>query len=45
MDTYFGRLNITLSFHDENTLGIYMNKTAEDFMDTYQGFATGKRVM
>ena len=45
IDTYFGRLNITLSFQDENTLGIYMNKTAEDFMDTYQGFASGKRVL
>ena len=44
IDKYFGRLNITLSFQDENTLGIYMNKTAEDFLDTYQGFAAGKKV-
>lgn len=44
IDKYFGRLNITLSFPDENTLGVYMNKTAENFLDTYQGFASGKRV-
>ncbi len=44
IDKYFGRLNITLSFQDENTLGVYMNKTAEDFLDTYQGFATGTKI-
>lgn len=44
IDQYFGRLNITLSFQNENTLGVYMNKTAEDFLDTYQGFACGTRL-
>ncbi len=43
IDQYFGRLNITLSFQDEHTLGVYMNKTAEDFLDAYQGFASGTR--
>lgn len=42
IDEYFGVLNMTFSFKDESTLGIYMNKTAEDFFSTYQGFATGK---
>ena len=41
-DDYFGILNMNFGFKDENTVGIYMNKTAEDFFDTYQGFATGK---
>ena len=44
IDKYFGHLNITLSFQNENTLGVYMNKTAEDFLDTYQGFASGTRL-
>lgn len=44
IDKYFGRLNITLSFQDKDTLGVYMNKTAEDFLDTYQGFASGTRI-
>lgn len=42
IDTYFGTLNITLSFRDD-LLGVQMNKCAEDFLDTYQGYATGKR--
>jgi hypothetical protein len=33
---------MTFGFKDENTVGIFMNKTAEDFFTTYQGFATGK---
>lgn len=40
IDTYFGRLHMTFSFKDEKTLGIYMTKTAEDFLDEYTGFAT-----
>ena len=42
IDDYFGILNMNFGFKDENTVGIYMNKTAEDFFHTYQGFATGK---
>ncbi len=42
IDKYFGILNMNFSFKDENTLGIYMNKTAEDFLDTYQGYADGR---
>jgi hypothetical protein len=41
-DDYFGILNMNFGFQDENTVGIYMTKTAEDFFNTYQGFATGK---
>ena len=42
IDDYFGILNMNFGFKDENTLGIYMNKTAEDFFNTYKGFATGR---
>ena len=42
IDDYFGILNMNFGFKDENTVGIYMNKTAEDFFDTYKGFATGR---
>lgn len=41
IDTYFGRLNINLGFTDDK-LGVYMNKTAEDFLNEYTGFASGK---
>ena len=41
IDNYFGILNMNFGFKDENTVGIYMDKTAEDFFNTYQGFATG----
>ena len=43
IDIYFGRLNITISFADENSVGIYMSKTAEDFLNEYEGFAEGTR--
>ena len=42
IDTYFGVLNITLGFHDD-LLGVQMNKCAEDFLNTYRGYAAGKR--
>ena len=42
IDTYFGILNMNFVFKDENTVGIYMNKTAEDFLNTYQGYADGR---
>lgn len=42
IDEYLGILNMTFGFKDEDTVGIYMCKTAEDFFGTYQGFATGK---
>ena len=41
IDDYFGILNMNFGFKDENTVGIYMNKMAEDFFDEYKGFATG----
>ena len=41
IDNYFGILNMNFGFKDENTVGIYMDKTAEDFFNTYRGFATG----
>ena len=42
IDDYFGVLNMNFVFKDENTLGIFMNKTAEDFLATYQGYADGR---
>ncbi len=41
IDDYFGKLNITLGWRDENTLGIDMTKTAEDFFRQYEGYAEG----
>ena len=41
IDDYFGILNMNFGFKDENTVGVYMNKTAEDFFGTYTGYATG----
>lgn len=43
IDKYFGNLGITLGFKDD-VCGVYMNKSAEDFLKEYQGFAGGKRV-
>ena len=40
IDTYFGTLNINVGFK-EDKIGIYMKKTAEDFLKEYEGFATG----
>jgi hypothetical protein len=44
IDEYFGILNMNFGFKDENTVGIYMNKTAEDFFNEYRGYATGKAI-
>ncbi|MBQ3124772.1 MAG: serine hydrolase [Clostridia bacterium] len=41
IDIYFGRLNITVGFNDDGKMGVYMNKTAEDFLDEYQGYLCG----
>ncbi len=41
IDDYFGKLNITLGWRDEKTLGVYMKKAAEDFFREYQGYAQG----
>ena len=43
IDTYFGNLAATFGFSDDGTLSVHMKKTAEHFLDTYEGFATGKR--
>lgn len=41
IDKYLGNLNITFGFRDD-MIGVRMVKTAEDFLDTYEGFAAGK---
>ena len=43
IDEYFGRLNITLGFHDD-MVGISMRKAAEDFMKEYEGYGIGYRI-
>ena len=41
IDRYFGNLSITLGFQ-ENKVGVYMQKHAEDFLDEYKGYAHGE---
>lgn len=43
IDRYFGNMTITLCFRDER-VEVSMRKDAEAFLDTYQGYASGKRV-
>ena len=43
IDDYFGNLSIVMGFRDDHRLGIYMCKCAEDFLDEYTGFASGRR--
>lgn len=42
IDKYFGNLSITIGFRD-NLCGMFMNKSAEDFLREYEGYAGGKR--
>ena len=41
IDTYFGRLNITVGYDNAGQMGVYMRKTAEDFLDEYTGYLCG----
>ena len=43
IDTYFGNLSVTFGFTDDGAMSVHMRKTAEHFLDTYEGFAYGKR--
>lgn len=42
IDKYFGNLNITIGFN-EDYVSICMKKTAEAFLNEYEGFATGRK--
>lgn len=42
IDKYFGRLNMCFAFNDIGEITVVMSKVAEDFMNEYQGVATGK---
>lgn len=42
IDKYFGNLNINIGFNGEK-IGVNMNKSAEDFLAEYQGYAGGTR--
>ena len=42
IDKYFGRANFNIGFTGDR-IGVYMNKCAEDFLQTYEGYAAGKR--
>jgi len=41
IDKYFGKLFIKVFFTDDNRIAVSMNKTAENFMDEYVGYAQG----
>ena len=41
IDKYFGNLDITIAFTEDNKIAIYMTKAAEDFLKEYEGFASG----
>ena len=41
IDEYFGRLYIRVAFLGDNTLAVLMQKTAEDFLQEYEGYAEG----
>ena len=41
IDKYFGQLSMEFGFKGDE-VGIYMQKTAEAFLDEYQGYACGK---
>lgn len=41
IDDYFGNMTVSFSFKEEE-IAIYMSKTAEWFLDEYQGFSAGK---
>lgn len=40
IDTYFGQLIMRFGF-ENNKIGVYMRKNAEDFLSEYEGFASG----
>ena len=42
IDEYFGRLDIRLLFDDNNEVCVIMKKTAEDFLEEYNGIAYGR---
>ena len=42
IDRYFGMLVITIAFRDPEWVSIRMEKNAEDFFDTYQGWIIGR---
>ncbi len=44
IDNYFGNLTTTLSFKGDE-VGLHMNKTAEFFLNEYQGFAGGYKTL
>lgn len=41
IDTYFGILNIKIGFREDEKIGVFMTKFAEDFLNEYVGRATG----
>lgn len=42
IDRYFGSVVATFGFRDENTVGVRMIKTAEDFLSEYNGWMAAK---
>ncbi len=44
IDKYFGRLWMRFGFNDEGDISVIMDKSAEDFMNEYKGWAYGREV-
>lgn len=42
IDQYFGNMTITLGFQNKK-VGVFMHKTAEDFLDEYEGYGMGRK--
>ncbi|MBO5667416.1 MAG: hypothetical protein J6S45_08210, partial [Firmicutes bacterium] len=45
IDDYFGNLSIVMGFREDGKLGVYMCKCAEDFLEEYTGYASGKKYL
>ena len=43
IDKYFGNGSMEFGFKDD-MVGVYMTKTAEAFLDEYQGYAIGRLI-
>ena len=44
IDNYLGQLFITFGFRSPDTVGVYMVKSAEDFLQEYQGWMGARRL-
>lgn len=45
IDKYFGNLGITIGFDGSGKAGLYCAKSAEDFLNEYEGFAEAEKII